>query len=374
MTLYKRGGFWWWEFQFRGMRIRESSDSRNKEVARTRERERRSGLEAGKTKPKRQAPLTFARAAEEWLELNQAHWSKSNRRIERYNVDQLLRFFGTKKMLAAITADDIARYQTERVKDGVSNRTVNMAVGSLRAVMRKNRMWSDLSADVKTLKTRSDIGKALSADEETRLLAACKKSRSRSLYVAVLISLHTGLRNAELRLLKWRQIDLAEGRLTVGNSKTAGGEGRIIPLSATALECLQAWRSQFPEAEPEHYAFPSEKYGSVPLPGTGILTNQCMPYDIRPDVPIGSWKVAWTIARKNAKVRARWHDLRHSFVSRLAESQASDATMMAMSGHLSRKMLERYSHTRYEAKQTAIAVLDTPRLPTKIPTPRPIVQ
>jgi hypothetical protein len=42
----------------------------------------------------------------------------------------------------------------------------------------------------------------------------------------------------------------------------------------------------------------------------------------------------------------------------LAESQASDATIMSLAGHLSRKMMERYSHTRNEAKRQAIAALD----------------
>jgi integrase len=62
----------------------------------------------------------------------------------------------------------------------------------------------------------------------------------------------------------------------------------------------------------------------------------------------------------DAKVSCRWHDLRHSFVSRVAESQASDSTIMALAGHLSRKMMERYSHTRAEAKRSAIAVFDIP--------------
>lgn len=75
--------------------------------------------------------------------------------------------------------------------------------------------------------------------------------------------------------------------------------------------------------------------------------------------PIGSWKVSWTAARGAAKVDCRWHDMRHTFVSRMTESQASDATIMALAGHLSRKMMERYSHTRGEAKRAAIAVLDS---------------
>ena len=75
-----------------------------------------------------------------------------------------------------------------------------------------------------------DVGRALSRDEEIRLLAACKASRSRSLFPAVLLSIHSGLRNQELRLLRWRQIDLLERSITVGKSKTTGGEGRCVPL------------------------------------------------------------------------------------------------------------------------------------------------
>ena len=51
------------------------------------------------------------------------------------------------------------------------------------------------------------------------------------------------------------------------------------------------------------------------------------------------------------KVSCRFHDLRHTFISRLAESQASDSTVMALAGHVSRKMMERYSHIRMEAKR-----------------------
>ena len=150
--------------------------------------------------------------------------------------------------------------------------------------------------------------------------------------------------------------DLLEKQLIVGKSKTAGGEGRVIPLSETAFKALQEWRREFPDAAPSHYVFPTERYG---LAGEdGHLEGKVMPYAIDPTKPIGSWKVAWTTARTAAKVDCRWHDLRHTFVSRLAESQASDATIMSLAGHLSRKMMERYSHTRAEAKRAAVAVLD----------------
>ncbi len=47
----------------------------------------------------------------------------------------------------------------------------------------------------------------------------------------VLLSSHTGLRNKELRLLRWKQVDLLEREVIVGKSKTVGGEGRKVPMS-----------------------------------------------------------------------------------------------------------------------------------------------
>ncbi len=61
--------------------------------------------------------------------------------------------------------------------------------------------------------------------------------------------------------MKWRQVDLLTPIITVGTSKTAGGEGRIVPLSNDALQCLMDWRTQFPDALPSHFVFPSERYG-----------------------------------------------------------------------------------------------------------------
>jgi integrase len=356
MAVYKRGGVWWHEFVFRGVRIRESTHSGNKAVAERIERERHRSLELGtaglqESKP----PLLFSVASKHWLELNKPHWSASNARIEGYNVDHLQPYFG-KMLLADITADDIIRYQAARKKAGASPRTINMEVGTLRAMLRKHRLWANLQPDVRMLKARQDVGRALTVDEQHRLLTACRNNRSRSLYPAVLLSLHTGLRNGELRLLRWRQVDLLERTITVGKSKTAGGEGRIVPLSQTAAQCLQDWRSQFPDAHTAHYVFPSERYG---LDGEdGYRDGKIVPYEVRPDTPIGSWKVAWAAARAAAKVSCRWHDMRHSFVSKMAEGQASDATIMSLAGHLSRKMMEKYSHVRNEAKRQAISALD----------------
>ena len=163
-----------------------------------------------------------------------------------------------------------------------------------------------------------------------------------------MLAINTGMRASEIRGLTWAQVDFFAKSLTVGKSKTAAGTGRIIPLNPRAVAVLTHWRGLFRGAEPEHYVFPHEKYGLA-----GNDRKQCA-YEIIPTEPMHRWKVAWESARKTANVACRFHDLRHTFISRLAESQASDSTVMALAGHVSRAMMERYSHIRMEAKRRAV--------------------
>jgi integrase len=84
------------------------------------------------------------------------------------------------------------------------------------------------------------------------------------------------------------------------------------------------------------------------------------------DVPIGFrsqtpyWKLgkAWRKLRGKARLKGlRFHDLRHHAVTELAESGASEQTILAIAGQASRRMLERYSHIRLEAKRNALEAL-----------------
>jgi hypothetical protein len=118
MTLYKRSNVWWYEFEFRGQRIRESSHTRTKSVAERIERERRRQMELGSAGLKEhRSPQMFSVASRKWLEANKTHWSASNYRIESINLGHLTPHFG-RQLLLDITGDDISRYQALR-KDEV---------------------------------------------------------------------------------------------------------------------------------------------------------------------------------------------------------------------------------------------------------------
>ena len=82
-------------------------------------------------------------------------------------------------------------------------------------------------------------------------------------------------------------------------------------------------------------------------------------WDVQLDKSMQEWKAAWANASKTAGVHYRWHDCRHTFISRLAENpNVSEETLKALAGHVSKKMLERYSHIRSQAKRRAIESLD----------------
>ena len=171
------------------------------------------------------------------------------------------------------------------------------------------------------------------------------------------------MRHDELRLLRWRQVDLTNEAIKVGKSKTEHGAGRSVPLNARALGTLKTWAAQFPDRKPAHYLFPSEK--------VGFSGHEEIPevFDTDPTTPITSWKTAWNTAKTSAGVSLRFHDLRHTTVTRLLErgqAFAVVADIMGWSPATAVRMAKRYGHIGPSAKRSAMAALDTP-----LPEPKP---
>jgi integrase-like protein len=178
MSVYKRGDVWWYKFRFAGQVVRESSKSESKTVAKDAERARHRELEGSFNRIARpRTAQLFSAAAETWLTTKIAHLSPRSVTIERANLKHINPYFG-KMLLCDVTADDIARYQAERMEQGAAPKTVNLEVGTLRAILRKNRLWALIQPDVRMLRAREDVGRAISRDEESALLDGCRASRS----------------------------------------------------------------------------------------------------------------------------------------------------------------------------------------------------
>jgi integrase len=353
MSVYKRGDVWWYKFRFAGQTIRESSKSNSKTLAKEAERARRRELEGSFNRISRhRTAQLFSTAAEDWLRTKTAHLSPRTVIIERANLKHLNPYFG-KMLLCDVGADEVACYQAHRLEKGAAPKTINLELGTLRAVLRKNRLWAGIQPDVRMLRTREDIGRAIGRDEERALLEACRASRSRSLYPAVLIALNTCMRYSELRLLTWGQVDLKACTITVGRSKTESGSGRILPLNDRGVAILGFWASLFPSREPSHHVFPSERYGAS---GDGAVVV----HGNDPTKPIGRWKEAWESAKTRAGVTCRFHDLRHTGCTRMLEAGVPFsvvATIMGWSPSTTVRMSRRYGHIGQAAQRDAVNAL-----------------
>lgn len=367
MSLYKRGGVWWYEFVYAGKRIRESAKTTKKTIAAEVEKQRRLELEralAGLPSEDRSRRIqSVGDVIQSYLEDYPADHSVKASVWTRGCLGHVRKHLGG-VLLSDVTEKKIRQYMVSRRETGASNRTINMELGELSRAMGKT--WRELWPKVNKLQERTDVGRALSAEEEGRLLEAINSvggTKSPSIGVLIRLALSTGMRAGELTSLTWGQVDLYQGLLTVGKAKTQAGAGRVIPMNTDVKAVLVGHRSwfvsRFGEPQDGQYVFP---WGS-PLPSDPS----------RATVEI---KTAWNTIRKAAGVQCRWHDLRHTAATKMAEAGVPESTMLALMGHMSRKMLERYSHIRLKAKREAVETLSlrtgtvtvSEAVPTEVPT------
>lgn len=180
--------------------------------------------------------------------------------------------------------------------------------------------WIDDTPMRKVTKPKEPRGRVrfLSDDERKNLLAACKESDSPYLYITVVLALSTGGRRMEVLGLRWQDVDLTRGIITLHETKN--GERRILPLTGHALALMK-----------EHSKI---RYVNCDLvfPGKSFKT----PVDVR---------TPWENALKRAGITDfRWHDLRHSCASYLAMNGASLAEIAEILGHKTLQMVKRYAH------------------------------
>jgi integrase len=380
------------DFMFHSQRIRETtgmtSKTRAKEVYDKRKQSLRDGTEGIRRQVR---PDLLSTAAAQWQQAKQLKWSPKMCDIARCSLAHLLPVMG-KRLLVDIEARDIAKYQTARLAEGASNRTVNIEVGMLRQIMRKYGVWARIQADITMLRERQDAGCALTPEQESLLLLECGRSVSRALLPFVTLVLETGARYNTIRTLQWGNVDFVNRCLKFGKDKTAAGTGRTVPLNRRAVETLKFWAQEFPNRQPAHFVFPSERYGLHGTEGTFGGTVQVYGYD--PEKPVGTIQSSWQSAKKRtarhcpncgdgtlvdsekagagfecegchfetpnlpaALTRFRFHDLRHSAFSRMIAARIPIpiiSKVVGWSPSTMAKMAARYGHFGVEELRSAV--------------------
>ena len=185
----------------------------------------------------------------------------------------------------------------------------------------KSWEWVEASPMVKVGKKAEPRGRVryLSDDERVRLLEACKASANDDLYLAVMLALTTGGRQAETMGATWAQIDLQ--RATLQLEETKNGSRRALHLAAPVLALLK-------------------ERAKVRRIDTGLL----FPSKVNPKQPV-DLRQPWEKALQAAGVEGfHWHDLRHTFASMAAMNGASLPELAALLGHKTLAMVQRYAH------------------------------
>jgi len=359
MRLYKRNSVWWVDFSVNGQRYRQSLDTTDRRKAKGLANKRIADAEQGKITP---AGVTFSRlafgeAAERYLLGRKLELASSSHTKERQLLVKLREFFQASS-LNRISAEQVLGYRDWRSSQGVGPAIINMEIGVLRRILKRAKRWHVIADEITPLKEPRSIGRALTSDQKLKLLeTAAQKPEWETAYWAAVLALNTTMRGCELKGLRWADVDLFERVVTIGKSKTAAGE-RVIPLTPEAYGIFVQLRRRaelFSTVDDSHFVF-----GRFRVTG-GFDDNKLVEthfggYD--PTQAVGSWKKAWRNLTKKAGLPGlRFHDLRHHAITELAESGISDQTIMAIAGHVSKRMLDRYSHIRLESKRVAIEAL-----------------
>jgi integrase len=233
--------------------------------------------------------------------------------------------------------------------------TLNRYKATFSSVYRYGKQRSKITVnpvrDVGQQPVNNGVIRYLTPDEESRLRAvlqaavsACGpqngRRRKRLLHriYELDIALGTGMRKGEQYGLRWLDVDLKTRIITMRDTKNK--TSRTVPMiedvvrAFTALKELSLERkdraADIPNSSPEDVVF-----------------------------AIGDNKKWWEAALKEAKIKNfRWHDLRHTFCSRLAQAGVSLKVIQEAAGHKTISMSARYAHLDHTTLHNAMSVLN----------------
>jgi integrase len=245
------------------------------------------------------------------------------------------------------------RTMAQRPKPG----TLNRLKAHLSAIYRHGKMRDKVAVnparDVKQRRTNNGVIRYLTREEEQRLRAALQSHIETKSHLAQYqeplvrhrlceldVALGTGMRKGEQYGLKWKDIDFEEKIITL--HRTKNGEGRRVYMIADVEAALSTLRE---------LGLTRREGKTHPTPEDAVFA-------------IGDNKKWWGQALKDAGIEnLRWHDLRHTFCSRLAQSGASLKVIQEAAGHKTIAMTARYAHMDQSSLRNALAVLN--RAPEK---------
>jgi len=329
-------------FRVNGYRFRGSLETNDRETAEILAAKIRSDALLGKlTGKKPEITLTQA-LARYWLEHGQYLASRND--IERIGKSLQAEpkkgepkegCLGKHVLLSEISTADLTSYAARR-RAKLSNRSVNIELEHLRAVMRRAcKLWDVAVVEIEwqeiLLEEAGEREHVLSGDDEPRLFAALRPD----FHSIVRFALLTGVRLDNVIRLEWRHVDWqAETIVFRVKSKKPGGELHFVPITPAVATILSRERGHHP-TRVFTYVCARNRHD----PKRGTLQKKGERYPFTHD----GWRRAWAGALAAANIENfRFHDLRHTAATRTQRAVGNLKTVQRMLGHKDIKTTLRY--------------------------------
>jgi len=326
MQLFKRKGSpnWWAAWQGAdGKRIRRSTRTANKKLAQSLAakwvEETFMQEHFGK-----QPDAPFREALMRYAKTQKRDHPKTFMGEMRYRLKRLDDRFGDVP-LSKVNLALMERYMDER-KDAVSQATAQKEVGLMRAIIYKAHREGYLDKLPVFPKFKRSRGRErwLTMEEEQRLLDVAAPH----LKPVLIFALDTGGRRSEVLGLDWKNVNLEQRRITF--VKTKNGDDRTIRLTERAFHVLM---NMGPQKSGSVFTYKGESMNGI--------------------------KTSFRRAREQAELDDfRFHDLRHTFASRLVQGGVNLYDVMHLMGHKSIEMVHRYAHLAPDYQEGPINVLN----------------
>ena len=266
---------------------------------------------------------------EDYAKVKKRSWKTD----KSYLDANLVPYFG-ECLLTEITSYLVEKYQGKRLKDGVKKSTVNRELACMKKLFNKAIDWEYVKVNP-VLKvdffseTENRKERVLSMDEEKKLLEFSPEH----LKPIVVTALQTGMRRREILMLKWENVNLNDGCARVPKEISKSGRDRVINFNGMLkAELLKQKKSD----SKSPFVFVNHKTGK----------------------PFRDIKKAFRGACERAGIEGlRFHDLRHTYATRLAEMSVPLPTIKELLGHSKVMMTERYTHSSEEQKKKAVELL-----------------
>lgn len=292
-----------------------------------------------------ESKMTFSELARWYLELEKVKDLKSYWHVET-KLNQFNKDFG-EMIVRDIQPADLENLQVKRRKAGKAPATVDHEIGAVKTMIRKAFENRKVGGEVlqtvlcckKILKRGSDVrDRVLSMDEYETLY----EKAPMHIKPIIAMGFYTGMRRGEIVQLTWDRIDMKARRINLTADMTKDKEARSIPICDALLAELKKLPRPLPTVTDQHVF----KYKGKPVRDFRAgLKKAC--------------KDAGILYGRFEEDGFIFHDLRHSFVTNSRKAGVAESVIMAITGHSTREMFDRYNAVDHDDTAVAVTQLES---------------